>query len=439
MAIETKFVSVTQPFPSDCSQNERFKCFILMFLASVALVCVNVAQTTSFISSWSNFEAASAKNEWTDVTYKSQDNQTYLSSSQKNLDLVDDSYQTDLSSHERPLCRRQQIQNGKWLPIILENPPYVSKTMHLRCQISSYDYGSPGPWPSWYWEQDDSTCQIVSWDAPKFCDLLPYTTVSIIGDSLSWEQYSSLIQLLGKRVHQNDQHASRLEDRNVIYFACREKNRGTKFVFRNDAQLNAETISNSISNDFPTVIILNRGAHYVNDTELLNDMNELLPVLLHWQQTCIKTYQRCHLFWRTTVPGHPMCEEYTAPVNNASIMESLIESRLSYTNETVWNYRWQDFKHQNQLVLDLFQQFSATTGLQYEVIDAYEINILRPDRHRWHQNDCLHSCYPGKMDVYNQLLLHFLSATRSADDAQYMIDRFERYRSNHNTSEQSSN
>jgi hypothetical protein len=257
-----------------------------------------------------------------------------------------------------------------------------------------------------------------------------------MGDSLSWEQYSSLLQLLGKRVHQNDQHASRLEDRNVIYFACREQNRGTKFVFRNDAQLNAERILNSITNDFPTVIILNRGAHYVNDTELISDMKELLPVLLSWQKTCTKLYHRCHLFWRTTVPGHPECEEYTAPVNNLTLMESLVESRTSYTNETTWNYHWQDFNHQNKLVLDLLQTYSATTGLQYEVIDAYEINILRPDRHRWHQNDCLHSCYPGKMDVYNQLLLHYLLASRSTQDAQYMIDRFERFRSNLTVSEQ---
>jgi hypothetical protein len=250
------------------------------------------------------------------------------------------------------------------------------------------------------------------------------TTVSIMGDSLSWEQYSSLLQLLGKRVHQNDQHASRLEDRNVIYFACQEQNRGTKFVFRNDAQLKAETISNSINNDFPTVFILNRGAHYVNDTELLDDINDLLPVLLSWQQSCTKMYHRCHLFWRTTVPGHPNCMEYTSPVNNISLMESLVESRSSYTDETMWDYHWQDFKHQNNLILDLLQQYSASTGLQYEVIDAYEINILRPDRHRWHQNDCLHSCYPGKMDVYNQLLLHYLLASRSTDDVQYIIDRF---------------
>jgi GDSL/SGNH-like Acyl-Esterase family found in Pmr5 and Cas1p len=433
---KTSIFNTGTPFFSDCIHHERFNCFTLISCISIAAFYVNVVQTASFLSSWYSFDISTAENKWTDVSNQSQGDATYSSSTYKNLIPADHLNQTGVFSRDRPLCRRQQIYKGEWLPITLEKPPYVSKTMHLRCQISSYDYDNPGPWPSWYWEQDDSSCQIATWDSPTFCDLLPYTTVSIMGDSLSWEQYSSLLQLIGMRVHQNDQHASRLEDRNVVYFACKGKNRGTKFVFRNDAQLNAGTILNSISNDFPTVLILNRGAHYVNDTELLDDMIELLPVLLNWQQSCTKTYQRCHLFWRTTVPGHPMCEDYSAPVNNITIMESLVESRLSYTNETIWNYHWQDFKHQNKLVLDTFQAYSAITGLQYDVIDAYEINILRPDRHRWHQNDCLHSCYPGKMDVYNQLLLHFLSMSRSTDDVRYMIDRFERLRSNRTASEQ---
>lgn len=431
-------ILVTKPLPSDFTKCERFNYATLLLCAIIGLFVVNMAQYTFFLAmcTSSTYNSTLVETKWMDATNESHENATFVESSRYHYISVNDSYPRGIFLDERPLCRRQQIQSGQWLPITLEKPPYVSKTMHLRCQISSYDYDNLGPWPSWFWKQDDASCQIMPWDASTLCDLLPYTTVSVIGDSLSWEQYSSLIQLLGGRVHQSDQHASRLEDRNVVYFACKGKNRGTKFVFRNAADLKTEAISNSISSDFPTVIILNRGAHYVNDTVLLDDMNKLLPILLSWQQTCTNRYKRCHLFWRTTVPGHPMCEDHTAPVNDLNSMESLVESRHSYTNETLWNYHWQDFKYQNQLVLDLFQQFSTTTGLQYEIIDAYELNMLRPDRHRWHQNDCLHNCYPGKMDVYNQLLLHFLTATRSNNDVRFMIDRFERFISNRTTNEQ---
>ena len=426
-----------RPLLSDCTHHGRLFRVTVLFLFSITVLVINVVQNTSILlTPWCKFDASSSRHQWADVKNKPSANKPYVSPSRNNLIAGDDSRTTGVSPLERPLCRREQIRTGNWLPIVLEKPPYVSKTMHLRCQMVSYDYDNPGPWPTWIWEQDDSSCQLQPWAASSFCDLLPYTTISVMGDSLSWEQYSSLLQLLGQRVHQSDQHASRLEDRNVVYFACRDKNRGTKFVFRNDAELKAETISRSINSDFPTVIILNRGAHYVNDTTLLDDMNELLPVLLSWQQTCTSRYKRCHLFWRTTVPGHPMCEHYTAPVNDIKVMESLVESRGSYKNETMWEYHWQDFKHQNKLVLDLFQEFSTTSGLLYEVIDAYELNMLRPDRHRWHQNDCLHSCYPGKMDVYNQLLLHFLISSRSPDDVQYMIDRFESFLSNRTANEQ---
>ena len=57
-------------------------------------------------------------------------------------------------------------------------------------------------------------------------------------------------------------------------------------------------------------------------------------------------------------------------------------------------------------------------------MDAYYLNVLRPDEHRAHQKDCLHNCYPGKMDVYNRLLLHYVRMRRSRYDTQRQIDRY---------------
>jgi hypothetical protein len=63
---------------------------------------------------------------------------------------------------------------------------------------------------------------------------------------------------------------------------------------------------------------------------------------------------------------------------------------------------------------------SSLPPLSVTIIDAYELNMLRPDEHRAHQADCLHNCYPGKMDVYNQLLLHHLTMQRTAEDVQQL-------------------
>ena len=88
------------------------------------------------------------------------------------------------------------------------------------------------------------------------------------------------------------------------------------------------------------------------------------------------------------------------PSNDIQEMEALVANRSNYAPGKEQQFHWWDMKHQNQLMLDAFSK----SGLTYQVIDAYDINILRPDQHR----DCLHSCYLGKIDVYNQLMLHFL-------------------------------
>ena len=66
---------------------------------------------------------------------------------------------------------------------------------------------------------------------------------------------------------------------------------------------------------------------------------------------------------------------------------------------------WWLFKGQNALVL---QEFAASNLTYYDVIDGYDLMIRRPDLHKA-PSDCLHSCIPGKVDVYPQLLLHYLS------------------------------
>jgi hypothetical protein len=99
-------------------------------------------------------------------------------------------------------------------------------------------------------------------------------------------------------------------------------------------------------------------------------------------------------------------------------VESWIASPSNYDKNTV-EYHWYDFQHQNNLVL----QMLAESGLNATVLDAYYLNVRRVDRHRM-PNDCLHNCYPGKMDVLNQLFLHFLSSERTDRDVQDLQSLF---------------
>jgi hypothetical protein len=170
------------------------------------------------------------------------------------------------------------------------------------------------------------------------------------------------------------------------------------------------------------VLVLNRGAHWVNDTRTLNEFRGQIEEIRAWQDKCDEYDMKCHFFWRTSVPGHPGCGNYSEPVNDIGAMESLIYNLDNYNDHTI-TYHWYDYQKQNQLFL---RELDAS-GLRYEVIDGYDLNILRPDLHRSHQGDCLHNCYPGKMDVYNQLLLHFLKMQRSIEDAQSLEQRAQKY------------
>jgi len=308
-------------------------------------------------------------------------------------------------------CLREQIRNGKWTKAVYSRPPYVSHTTHLRCM--SVEFYMSNPWETWEWSPSED-CLFDPFEETDFCSLLPFATVSIIGDSLSWEMYSSMLQLLGARVRQSDQHKSKNHDKNHVQMACGGR---TKFVWRNDARL--LRVADSIDNDFPSVLVLNRGAHYEHDNDLVNDMKEVLEVVREWLELCDENEIKCHFFWRTTVPGHPHCANFTKPVNDLGLMESYVGDLDNYDNQTV-EFNWFRFKHQNEIVLDMI----SNSSLAYEVIDAYHLNMRRPDGHRINTGDCLHNCYPGKMDVYAQILQHFLGVQRSKSDVLRMETLF---------------
>ena len=117
----------------------------------------------------------------------------------------------------RPLCSQEQIKVGSWVPITMQRPPYVSRNEHLRCYPEKQYI--TGDWQTYEW-YPSSDCELIRWNREQFCSLMQRVTILVIGDSLSWEQYSSLAQLLGARVKQDLQHESKLRQENVILYGC---------------------------------------------------------------------------------------------------------------------------------------------------------------------------------------------------------------------------
>lgn len=333
---------------------------------------------------------------------------------------------SDPTSYSNPLCSRNEIRNGLWEPVILDAPPYVPRTVHLQCYPEN-EYKTKEWKHTYKWLPtvlSSGGCTFSNWNRDEFCRLMKRATMLIIGDSLSFEHYRSLGHLLGIHISQFSQHKSKEEQGNIVNYVCRKQ---TRIVYRRDDLL--LNVSNAIFEEktFPQVIVMNRGAHYQNDTMLMSGMQKVVETLNDWKSQCEIFNITCHLLWRTSVPGHPNCEEnnYQGPVNNIVTMESLINNRSNYDNRTM-KYHWFDYQHQNEMVVDMLtmqQTFPHKTSTRFflEIIDAYYLNVLRPDEHRTHQGDCLHNCYPGKMDVYSQLLLHFLKIQRGQSDIDSLI------------------
>eukprot|EP00980_Cylindrotheca_fusiformis_P025423 scaffold13682_cov102-Cylindrotheca_fusiformis.AAC.1 len=312
----------------------------------------------------------------------------------------------NVSQHEIPFCNRSQLQQGRWVE---SNVTPVYDLHNEACYNSDYNGAD-----SYDWEPHDHrrrSCLFEPWDAAKFCSLLKGAPILFVGDSLTFEHYVTLVNGLGGITRKAQQMVSFRRHITIVQSVC--DHHQTFVMFRRDDSLSR--LGRYLKETFPVVLVLNRGAHYEPDEKLLPDLERTFLEVEAWQRQCKEYGIKCHFFWRTTVPGHPDCRNFTEPVNNLTLIEELVASSGMATN-----FHWPEFKHQNELVLDTLEN---KTNLDYQVIDAYYSNILRPDQHArpviingWKTIDCLHSCSPGKVDVYNRFLWHSLIQTRTIED-----------------------
>jgi hypothetical protein len=335
----------------------------------------------------------------------------------------DDDDDTMLSVPTLPkrLCSRDEIRKGFWEKHVYQEglayDPNQVPQLHANTRCH-FDVDTNGAWHTWRWVPFNSTdavvgnqgCEMTRWNKNEFCSVMRdhYTTSStktnttttttaiptilITGDSLSSEHYISVLGLLG--MPKGDHPASfKAMHAGIQALACN----GTVQLAENRRN-QLEKLGKDLTNRKPTVVVFNRGAHYVNDTILEQGLRRNIVDLKKWQKGwCVQTSTPCRLFFRTTTPGHRNCSQFNnEPVNDVAYMEEFVaQSDI---------YNWSKYKHQNELMLSWFDK----AGLDYQVIDGYDLLLLRPDSHMEPDRDCSHNCLPGKPDVYNELLLHYL-------------------------------
>ena len=302
-------------------------------------------------------------------------------------------------------CSREELKQGRWKEITLPEPYYIPPEgyyvgVHKGSVCRDF---FPTNFNTYEWVPNNSKsnrygrCVFHPWSADEFCSL-GLSSIAFVGDSLSWEHYSSLVMSLGLHSNPNDMFVSRRGNKNFITLGgCNDT---LRLIFRRSDQL--EMVPQVIQEEKPQVLVLNKGSHAVSDEVYEAGWNSTMEALEEYERELVKTGLPNLFFFRTTVPGHPQCQNYDSPVNNITQMEEVIANKSSYPGK----FRWWQFKAQNEIM----EKLLASSSLRnFHIIDAYDINILRPDRHR--PPDCLHNCFPGKTEVYNQIMLHYLKAS----------------------------
>lgn len=308
------------------------------------------------------------------------------------------------SAKPLPLCGREAIRRGKWFEIIKEG-----NVTAYRWDVvaDATDKGT------------NSSCQFqAEFDSEHFCNLMANTVIWILGDSIMWEMYVSLVKLatdlrlvLKKRINVRvNSHGTRAGFP-VIVNVC--NNSKVTIMYRWTYRL--EGIGKMLTQQFPTMIVLNTGAHYMPDEKYCARMNHTIEWMEGWQELCRGRNLTCPFYWRTSAPGIPNCMTFTHPVNGIAEMERFVAAESPGVGGAPPFYNWEKFQHQNDIAYEML----GSSALSYDVIPGYEIGIQRPDT-RVSEVDCLHSSNPAIADAENIVLLHYLRESRTEEDVAWV-------------------
>lgn len=207
----------------------------------------------------------------------------------------------------------------------------------------------------------------------------------LLGDSLTQQHFFSLASALEAKptMKLNPSH----HGANYATLPC-----GTQLYFVRNDHLRTDTAEYSFNEPEKVwlepwvdalgtsskLVVLNTGAHYMPDTELLLRLRETLTFLRTRRPDAIVVY-------RASVPGHPGCAAYTGPVASPPPLPL-----------PGGQWHWGDLPRQNMLVSVLIRdEFPGVVFLDVEAA-----TWLRGDRHAEPNRDCLHYCQPGVVDVW---------------------------------------
>jgi len=217
---------------------------------------------------------------------------------------------------------------------------------------------------------------------------------------------------------------------------------------------------NSVTED--TVFLMNAGAHWSRhelamlparstDKEEQARVKETYRQMIRTVVGSISSIPRLSVFYRSTAPGHPVCESHSKPytgTHDARESEKHIVSRLHAQQPTAdskkirTRWDWDLFEVHNgmwrstigKLMRDRAGRVAVAKkngegeggqekegGAKWYYLDLWDVNLQRPDAHSEPGQDCLHWCLPSVLNewtahLYHNLFLRTVAKEEAAHD-----------------------
>lgn len=290
--------------------------------------------------------------------------------------------------------------------------PCNQKWTHLGICDKIYEVGnSSSSLPSslyYTWEVNLAMCgeraDLKPLDVPKFCSIIrrgddkggrKAKSVMFIGDSITAQFYAEFLNAAYRELSSWPCNITILET-TTVNIPCSHDD-PTDFItatwVRNDyLSLDSKPISDlvvnyilhpwtQLLNENTSMLILNRGAHFVDHSRVLHELNKTLRFVRN-------NFPEISIVWRNTYPGIPDPRK-TFAFEPLSFPEPVID---------LWN--WTSIHKQNLLVLELLKEHFP----EVLTLNIHDSQTLRHDS----RIDFIHQCVPGPMGNWLTLLYNML-------------------------------
>lgn len=288
-----------------------------------------------------------------------------------------------------------------WHPCVPESTFMLTKWVYGNCHDSESVRGN-----LWSWKPNKRKSHYETpWSPENMCRLMNGRNLVFIGDSLSEQMYYIFLSAMHRDILIPKDRAYDKEyidkkrgaqwdqcDNFCNYWhlaTCREDEitldcgsyPSFKVSLIKDDHLDLNTWWPQFGSRNVSLAIINTGAHFVNDSVILANVEDSVKKLHSLNISVI---------FRTTSPGHPRCEtlQHTRPLTAES------SKRYNYTYDSaVGNYHYAEFIGQTLKVVDMLH----TKHPAVLIMNVHNSTSRRVDVHPVLDHDCLHYCIPGPL------------------------------------------